>query len=79
MHDHDPIGEIYIMGVNPKFQGRGIGRQVTIAGLRHLRYQGIFSAMLYVDASNSGAISLYTSLGFTELGRDVLYRYNLQP
>lgn len=79
MHDHDPIGEIYIMGVNPKFQGRGIGRQVTIAGLRHLRYQGIFSAMLYVDASNSGAISLYTSLGFTEWGRDVLYRYNLQP
>ena len=79
MHDHDPIGEIYIMGVNPKFQGRGIGRQVTIAGLRHLRYQGIFSAMLYVDASNSAAISLYTSLGFNEWGRDVLYRYNLQP
>ena len=79
LHDHDPIGEIYIMGVHPKFQGQGIGRQVTIAGLRHLRYQGIFSAMLYVDASNVGAISLYSSLGFTEWGRDVLYRYTLQP
>ena len=76
-HDHDPIGEIYIMGVNPKFQGRGIGRAVTIAGLKHLRYEGIFSAMLYVDAENSGAINLYTSLGFKEWGRDVLYRYNL--
>jgi len=76
-HDHDPIGEIYIMGVNPKFQGRGIGRAVTIAGLKHLRYEGIFSAMLYVDADNQNAIRLYKSLGFTEWGRDVLYRYTM--
>jgi len=76
-HDHDPIGEIYIMGVNPKFQGRGIGKAVTIAGLKHLRYEGIFSAMLYVDADNTGAINLYTSLGFKEWGRDVFYRYSL--
>jgi len=76
-HDHDPIGEIYIMGINPKFQGRGIGKAVTIAGLKHLRYEGIFSAMLYVDADNTGAINLYTSLGFKEWGRDVLYRYSL--
>ena len=79
IHDHDPIGEIYIMGVSPKYRGRGVGRAVTIAGLRHLRYQGIFSAMLYVDSSNQGAMSLYASLGFTEWGRDVLYRYTLQP
>ena len=73
-HDHDPIGEIYIMGVDPKHSGKGIGRAVTIAGLRHMRYQGIFSAMLYVDADNVAAIKLYQSLGFTEWGRDVLYR-----
>jgi mycothiol synthase len=73
-HDHDPIGEIYIMGVDPAFQGKGIGRAVTIAGLKHLRYQGIFSAMLYVDELNSSAIKLYKSLGFKEWGRDVLYR-----
>jgi mycothiol synthase len=72
--DHDPIGEIYVMGVHPKFQGRGIGRAVTIAGLKHLRYQGIFSAMLYVDEKNGAAIKLYKSVGFTEWGRDVLYR-----
>ncbi len=73
-HDHDPIGEIYIMGVDPAHSGKGIGKAVTIAGLRHLRYQGIFSAMLYVDADNTAAIKLYQSLGFTEWGRDVLYR-----
>jgi len=76
-HDHDPIGEIYIMGVAPKFAGKGIGKAVTVAGLRHMRYQGIFSAMLYVDADNSAAIKLYQSLGFTEWGRDVLYRYTI--
>ena len=76
-HDHDPIGEIYIMGVDPKHAGKGIGRAVTIAGLRHMRYQGIFSAMLYVDADNGAAIKLYQSLGFTEWGRDVLYRYTM--
>jgi mycothiol synthase len=76
-HDHDPIGEIYIMGVNPEHSGKGIGKAVTIAGLRHMRYQGIFSAMLYVDADNASAIKLYQSLGFTEWGRDVLYRYTM--
>jgi mycothiol synthase len=73
-HDHDPIGELYIMGVSPTFQGRGLGYAMAIAGLRHIRYEGIFSAMLYVDADNSKAISLYTKLGFQEWGRDVLYR-----
>jgi len=62
------------MGVNPKFQGRGIGKAVTIAGLKHLRYEGIFSAILYVGADNTGAINLYTSLGFKEWGRDGLYK-----
>ncbi len=76
-HDHDPIGEIYIMGVDPSHSGKGIGKAVTIAGLRHMRYQGIFSAMLYVDADNTAAIALYQSLGFTEWGRDVLYRYTI--
>ena len=79
IHDHDPIGEIYIMGVSPNHRGRGVGRALTIAGLRYLRYQGIFSAMLYVDSSNESALKLYASLGFTEWGRDVLYRYTLQP
>jgi mycothiol synthase len=76
-HDHDPIGEIYIMGVDPAHAGKGIGKAVTIAGLRHMRYQGIFSAMLYVDADNYSAIKLYQSFGFTEWGRDVLYRYTM--
>ena len=73
-HAHDPIGEIYIMGVDPDFAGRGYGGAITIAGLQHMRYQGIFSAMLYVDSQNESALKLYRELGFTEWGRDVLYK-----
>jgi mycothiol synthase len=65
------------MGVDPKFAGKGIGKAVTIAGLLHMRYQGILRAMIYVDADNSSAIKLYQLLGFTEWGRDVLYRYTM--
>ena len=73
-HGHDPIGEIYAMGVDPEFQGKGYGRAITIAGLSHLRRKGLMSAMLYVDEDNSAAIKLYTELGFSEWGRDVMYR-----
>lgn len=73
-HDHDPIGEIYVMGVDPDSKRKGIGREVTLAGLHFMQDQGIFSAMLYVDAANASALALYRSLGFTEWARDVLYR-----
>ena len=73
-HDHDPIGEIYIMGVDPAFAGQGLGRTITLAGLRYLRQNGLLSAMLYVDSDNEAALALYSNLGFTEFGRDVLYR-----
>jgi ribosomal protein S18 acetylase RimI-like enzyme len=39
-----------------------------------MRYQGIFSAMLYVESQNESALKLYRGLGFTEWGRDVLYK-----
>ena len=73
-HDHEPIGEIYIMGIDPSYFRQGIGKDIALAGLHHLRYQGLNSVLLYVDETNSSAINLYTSIGFTESGRDVLYR-----
>jgi mycothiol synthase len=73
-HGHDPIGEIYAMGVDPDFSSVGFGRAITIAGLAHLRREGLMSAMLYVDAENLAALRLYTELGFSEWGRDVMYR-----
>ena len=59
------------MAVDPDEHGRGLGRALTLAGLQHLRAQGLPDAMLYVDAANTSAISLYESLGFTRWDVDV--------
>jgi len=58
------IGEIYVIAVDPDFHGLGLGRQLTLAGLEHLAGRGITTGMLYVDADNTPAVGLYTSLGF---------------
>ena len=73
-HDHAPIGEVYVTAVSNKYAGKGIGKALTITGLNYLKYQGLNSAMLYVDEDNKIAVNLYKSLGFVESGKDVLYK-----
>lgn len=72
-HGHEPIGEVYVLGVAPEARGLGLGRTLLVAGLRHLRAQGLGEAMLYVDTGNAEAVRLYQSLGFTHWDTDVSY------
>jgi mycothiol synthase len=80
--DHEPpLGEIYVIAVDPDFAGQGLGRQLVLAGLDYLTRAGLPVAMLYVDGTNTTARRLYEHLGFTpdHVDRDYVGNVEAQP
>lgn len=74
-----PLGEIYVIAVDPAFQSRGLGRQLVLAGLESLSARGVETAMLYVDHDNDSARKLYASLGFADDHVDRAYVGDVSP
>jgi mycothiol synthase len=62
--NQDPVGELYVVGVDPDHAHQGIGRAVSVAAINYLIEKGLKRSMLYVDADNEKGLGLYTSLGF---------------
>ncbi len=64
----ESIGEVYVVGVDPAEQGSGLGRALTLAGLRYLRSRGLPSVMLYVDEDNTAGHPAVRVTGFRPPG-----------
>ena len=60
----EPIGELFVIGVDPSEAGNGVGKAVCTEGLIYLKEKGIKQAILYVDEDNEAGKGLYKSLGF---------------
>jgi mycothiol synthase len=71
-------GEVYVVGVDPSQQGRGLGRALTLAGMHHLQQRGLRRILLYVDDANRSAVALYRSLGFETERTDTEYRHDVR-
>lgn len=67
------VGEVYVLGVAPRAQGRGYGKVLLQAGLSHLEKAGADHVVLYVDMAEPVAVRMYESAGFHVAHRDVLY------
>lgn len=72
-----PVGEVYVVGVDPAAQGRGLGRALTEVGLVHLarRLADLDNptVLLYVEADNTAALRTYQQLGFSVHSADTAY------
>lgn len=73
---HDTaLGEVYVVGVDPAAQGRGLGRTLTLVGLHHLaqRLGPDAEVTLYVEGDNTAAVNTYRRLEFEVFSADVAY------
>jgi mycothiol synthase len=69
----EPMGEVYVLAVDPDAQGHSLGKALLVAGLRYLRERGPETVLLYVEADNTAARALYEGLGFTVFARDIQF------
>jgi mycothiol synthase len=78
VHGEQPgLGEVYVVGVDPAAQGRGVGRTLTLVGMHHLADRLIDAedplVLLYAESDNTAAVRTYKRLGFTVFSIDTAY------
>lgn len=75
VHDdvEPPLGEIYVIAIDPSRHGQGLGKPMTLAGLEWLAAAGLTTGMLYVESDNDPANATYASIGFSRHLTDRAY------
>lgn len=68
-----PVGELYVVGVDPDAQGAGLGGLLTALGLRVLADHGLTAAVLWTSGDNARAVRTYRRAGFVPAVVDVRY------
>ncbi|MEB4207819.1 mycothiol synthase [Mycobacterium sp. 94-17] len=78
--DRPGLGEVYVVGVDPSAQGRGLGQALTAVGIDWLgrrladpKTSAEPTVMLYVESDNVAAVRTYQRLGFTTYSVDTAY------
>lgn len=66
---HERMGVVDMIAVDPRYQRRGIARQLMQRSAEHMRAQGMDIAAVETggDSGHGPARALYESLGYTEL------------
>ena len=65
------IGDIPNFAVDPRFQRRGIGRQLLETALAYLKESGMLHARIATLSQNQIGAELYPKLGFVEVARQI--------
>jgi mycothiol synthase len=75
--DQPGLGEVYVLGIDPSAQRRGLGPLLTSIGVESLARRLADSAeptvMLYVESDNVAAVRTYERSGFTTYTVDTAY------
>lgn len=78
--DQPGLGEVYVVGVDPSAQGRGLGQALTAVGVEWLARRlaepttsAEPTVMLYVESDNTAAVRTYQRLGFTTYSVDTAF------
>lgn len=73
------VGEIYVLGVDPAAQGRGLGSTLTGVSMHAFARAGLDRLELYVEGENAPAIAVYHRAGFQRSAVHVQYARPSSP
>ena len=71
-------GRIHMLGVDPDYRSKNIGKTVLVAGLSFLFNRGIGVVEITADSQNEKALLLYKAVGFEELAISQCYEKALE-